>query len=180
MTVIPTLETQRLILRAPEARDFAPFAAFYVSDRASFVGGPLTAEASWRMLAMEIGHWSLKGFGRWIVETRQGGDAVGLVGLFEPEGWPEAEIGWDLFNGFEGHGYATEAGLAARNYAYGVLGWPTAISLVKPRNDGSAAVAARLGARPDGTFTHERHGPMAIWRHPAPAELADGGIEAYA
>jgi RimJ/RimL family protein N-acetyltransferase len=177
---IPTLTTERLILRAPAAQDFAPFAAFYASDRAAFVGGPLTAEASWRMLAMEIGHWSLKGFGRWIVELKGGGDAVGLVGLFDPEGWPEPEIGWDLFNGFEGCGYATEAGLAARSYAYDVLGWPTAISLVKPGNDGSAAVARRMGALPDGNFVHERHGPMAIWRHPSPDALADGGMESYA
>lgn len=180
MTLIPTLETERLKMRAPEARDIAPFAAFYASDRSSFVGGPLTAEGSWRMLAMEIGHWTLKGFGRWIVEGKATGDIVGMVGLFEPEGWPEAEIGWDLFNGFEGKGYATEAGHAARDYAYDILGWQTAISLVKSGNDGSAAVAKRLGARPDGTFTHERHGTMAIWRHPAPKELTDGGCEAYA
>ena len=179
MTLIPTLTTERLILRAPEARDIAPFAAFYASDRARFVGGPLTAEGSWRMLAMEIGHWTLKGFGRWIAETKDSGEAVGLIGLFEPEGWPEPEIGWDLFNGFEGKGYATEAGQAARSYAYDILGWPTAISLVKPGNDGSAAVALRLGAYADGSITHERHGPMQVYRHPAPVELADGGIEAY-
>lgn len=178
--VIPTLTTDRLILRAPDARDFAPFAEFYASDRAAFVGGPLSAEQSWRMLAMEIGHWTLRGFGRWTLETKDTGDIVGLVGLFDPEGWPEPEIGWDLYTGFEGRGYATEAGRAARAYAYDILGWPTAISLVKSGNDGSAAVAARLGARPDGHFTHERHGAMAIWRHPAPDDCADGGMEAYA
>ncbi len=178
--LIPTIETDRLILRAPQAGDFAPFAAFYASDRARFVGGPLTAEGSWRMLAMEIGHWSLKGFGRWIAEDRATGAAVGLIGLFEPEGWPEPEIGWDLFNGFEGHGYATEAALAARDYAYDMLGWTTAISLVKEGNDASAAVARRMGAKPDGVVTHERHGQMHVWRHPAPAETSDGGMEAYA
>ena len=35
-----------------------------------------------------------------------------------------------------------------------------------------------VGCTRDGNFTHERHGPMQIWRHPAPD--ADGGIEAYA
>lgn len=179
-TPIPTLETDRLILREPQAKDFAPFAEFYASDRAKFVGGPLTPEGSWRMLATEIGHWSLKGFGRWIVEHKDTGAAVGLVGLFEPEGWPEPEIGWDLFNGFEGQGFATEAALAARSYAYDVLGWTTTISLVKPENTASAAVAHRMGARQDGVFTHERHGALNIWRHPAPAEMSDGGMEAYA
>lgn len=177
---IPTLETPRLTLRAPGPQDFAPFADFYASPRADFVGGPLSAELSWRMLAMEIGHWALKGFGRWTVETRETGEIVGMVGLFEPEGWPEAEIGWDLFNGYEGKGYATEAGEAARSYAYDVIGWTTAISLVKPDNTGSAAVAKRLGARRDGSFTHARHGFMHVYRHPAPDALVNGGVEAYA
>lgn len=165
---IPTLETDRLILRAPRAEDFPVFAAFYAGPRSHFVGGPLTAELAWRMLAMEIGHWSLKGFGRWIAERRDTGEAVGLVGPFQPHGWPEPEIGWDLFDGHEGHGFATEAGRAARDHVYRVLGWPTVVSLVKPANIASARVCERLGAQPDGTFTHERHGLMHIYRHPAP------------
>ncbi|MWD29807.1 GNAT family N-acetyltransferase [Aquicoccus sp. SCR17] len=173
MTAIPTIETERLILRAPEAKDFEVFAAFYASPRADFVGGPLDREGSWRMLAMEAGHWQLKGFGRWILETRQGGETAGLVGLFEPEGWPEPEIGWDLFDGHEGRGYATEAGRAARDFAYDRLGWTTAISLVKPGNTPSAAVCKRLGCAEDGTFTHARHGMMHVWRHPAPETRAE-------
>ncbi len=89
MTEIPVLTTERLILRAPEARDFDIFAAFYASPRAHFVGGPLSRELAWRMLAMEIGHWRLKGFGRWILERRDTGATAGLVGPFQPEGWPE-------------------------------------------------------------------------------------------
>lgn len=169
---IPTLETDRLILRAPDLADFDVFAAFYASPRAAFVGGPLTREQAWRMLAMEIGHWQLAGFGRWSVVDKASGATVGLVGLFAPEGWPEPEIGWDLYEGHEGKGYATEAGAAARAYAYGTLGWTTAISLVKPGNDASARVAERLGATFDGMFQHERHGNVQVWRHPAPGEVA--------
>lgn len=175
MTVIeiPTLKTDRLILRAPRTEDFPVFAAFYAGPRSHFVGGPLTAELAWRMLAMEIGHWQLKGFGRWIVERRDTGAPAGLVGPFQPHGWPEPEIGWDLFDGQEGHGFATEAARAARDHAYRVMGWTTAISLVKPANTASARVCERLGARRDGAFTHERHGLMHVYRHPAPeADLA--------
>ena len=50
--MIPTLQTQRLILRAPRQGDFDTFAAFYAGPRASFVGGPLTRELAWRMLAI--------------------------------------------------------------------------------------------------------------------------------
>ena len=178
--MIPQLETPRLILRAATPADFPVFRDFYMGPRSHFVGGPLTAELAWRMLAMEIGHWTLKGFGRFIVAEKTTGTPVGIIGPFEPHGWPEPELGWDLFDGHEGKGYATEAGAATRAYAYDVLGWPTAISLVKPANTASARVAQRLGCMLDGTFTHERHGPMQVWRHPAPDSLTDGGMGAYA
>jgi len=176
---IPTLHTERLTLRGPDARDIEPMRAFYASDRSKFVGGPLTAELAWRQLGTEIGHWTLRGYGRWMVDETATGRTVGNVGLWNPEGWPEPEIGWDLFDGAEGKGYATEAALAARAYAYDVLGWTTVISLVKPANQASAKVAARMGAFLDSEFTHERWGQMQIWRHPAPQDIADGGMEAY-
>ena len=168
---IPTLTTQRLILRSPKIEDFESFAVFYASDRSRFVGGPMTREESWRMLATEIGHWSLRGFGRWALQERETGIFCGIIGLWDPAGWPEPEVGWDLMNGFEGRGYATEAGKAVRRYAYEVLNLPTLVSLVKEGNTGSARVAARLGAKLEGFVEHERHGCMQVWRHPGP-ELA--------
>ena len=177
---IPQLTTERLILRAPALADFDVFAEFYASERSKFVGGPLNREQSWRMLAMEIGHWHMAGFGRWIAERRDTGETAGLVGLFAPEGWPEPEIGWDLFDGHEGKGFATEAAQSARSYAYDILGWTTAISLVKPGNDASARVATRLGAAFDGLYEHPRHGTVQIYRHPSPDMLENGGMGAYA
>lgn len=165
---IPELQTERLRLRAPCLDDLDALTAFYSSPRSSFVGGPLTKELTWRVLATEIGHWPLRGFGRWAVEERATGALAGIVGLWFPEGFPENELGWDLMDGFEGKGYATEAARAARDYAYDQLGWRTLISLVADGNDASARVAARLGATPDGRFTHVRWGEMSVWRHPAP------------
>ena len=164
----PTLETERLLLRPLGPQDFAPLCAFYASERARFVGGPMNAEETWRMLATEIGHWTLRGYGRFGVEEKSSGATVGIIGPWNPEGWPEPEIGWDLMNGFEGKGYATEAGRAALDHAYETLGWQTAISLVAEGNDGSAAVAKRLGAKADGKFTHVRWGEMTVYRHAPP------------
>ena len=164
----PTIETDRLCLRGLGEQDFTPLCAFYASDRARFVGGPMDAESTWRMLATEIGHWTLRGYGRFGVEEKATGATVGLVGPWNPEGWPEPEIGWDLMNGYEGRGYATEAGRAALDYAYVTLGWTTAISLVAEGNDASGAVATRLGATEDGTYDHVRWGPMRVYRHAPP------------
>ncbi|MEP4196568.1 MAG: GNAT family N-acetyltransferase [Aliishimia sp.] len=166
---IPTLTTERLTLRALGAQDFAPLCEFYASDRSKFVGGPATAEATWRNLAGEIGHWALRGYGRWAVEETATGKLAGVVGPWNPDGWPEAELGWDLMNGFEGKGYATEAARAARHFAYTELNWTTAISLVAIDNDASAALALRLGCSEENErFTHERHGTMRVFRHPNP------------
>ncbi|MEM6663990.1 MAG: GNAT family N-acetyltransferase [Pseudomonadota bacterium] len=168
MTTAPTIETERLILRPLGLQDFEPLAAFYASERSKFVGGPENPEWTWRTLALEIGHWTLRGYGRFGVEEKSSGALAGLIGPWNPHGWPEPEIGWDLMNGFEGKGYATEAARAALDYAFETLGWTTAISLVAIGNDGSAAVAKRLGAAHEGDFTHVRFGEMQVWRHKVP------------
>lgn len=172
MNTIPSITTDRLVLRAPRLEDAPAHAAFLASERARFVGGPTTAELAWRSLATELGHWSLRGFGRWAVTEKNGDDtAIGIVGLWYPPGFPEHELGWDLFEGATGKGYATEAAAAARAHAYDTLGWSTVVSMIDPVNTASARVAERLGARYDYDFEHERFGPMQIWRHPAPEAL---------
>lgn len=169
MTITPpTLQTDRLTLRPLGEKDLPYVTAFFASDRAHFVGGSVPADQAWRSLAAEIGHWSLRGYGRWGVEERATGTPVGLVGLWNPAGWPEPEIGWNLWAGQEGKGYATEAARAARRHAYDTLGWTTVISLVDPANHPSAAVARRLGATLEGTYDHVRFGHMQVWRHPGP------------
>ena len=171
MTQVPVIETERLHLRALGPADFDALCAFYASDRSRFVGGPMDAEGTWRTLACEIGHWTLCGYGRFGVEEKATGAFCGLVGAWNPHGWPEPEIGWDLMNGFEGKGYATEAGRAVRDYVYGTLGWTTTVSLIALGNDGSRGVARRLGASMERHYTHPRFGEMEIWRHPGPGEL---------
>ena len=166
--VIPTLETERLTMRGPSLVDLDVMAEFYASDRSGFVGGPQSRELTWRTLAQEVGHWTLQGFGRWALVEKDTGATVGIVGLWHPEGFPERELGWDLFNGATGKGYATEAAQAARGYAYDTLGWETVTSLIANGNHASEAVATRLGARYDYDFTHERYGPMRVFRHPGP------------
>lgn len=177
---IPTLETERLILRAPAQEDFAAEAAFYESDASRFVGGPLRPDLTWRGLASALGHWALRGYGMWALESKDTGAYLGKVGLWYPEAWPEPEIGWTLMEDAQGKGFATEAAIAARDYAYGTLGWDTAISLIDPANAPSEALAKRLGASFETTYEHPAFGTMYIWRHPSAADLMAGGMEAYA
>ena len=166
---IPTLETERLRLRAPRASDLDAYAAFRASERARVLGGPYTRAQAFEQLGELIGHWHLRGFGRWMVADRASDEPLGVVGLFFPEDWPEPEIAWSVFDEAEGKGVAHEAALAARDYAYATLGWSSVVSLVAPDNARSAALARRLGAKVEGQHPHPLFGPLDIWRHPARA-----------
>lgn len=168
---IPTLTTERLTLRAPAAADVAPYAAFYRTDAARYVGGPMPDWKVWRYLAEVVGHWTFRGFGRWIV-TEGDGPAIGLVGLHHPLDWPEPEIGWMIWGGAEGRGVAHEAALAARRWAYATVGMDALVSCIDPANARSIALAERMGARRDGAFAHPAMGTLGVWRHPGPAEAA--------
>lgn len=165
---IPEVETERLRLRAPAPRDFESFAGFYASQRARFVGGPLSRTAAWGSFSGMAGHWVLRGYGRWLVADRETDAALGVVGPFHPESWPEPEIAWLLFAHAEGRGLALEAARAARAFAYGRLGWRTAISMIGPANARSAALGERLGCHFERVFEHPDFGALHVWRHPGP------------
>lgn len=165
---IPVIETDRLRLRAPSETDLEAEAAFFATERSAFVGGPLMRDEVWRAIASLLGHWVIRGYGFWAVDETATGTYCGRVGLWNPEAWPEPEIGWTLMEAAEGRGIALEAALAARDYAYTTLGWTTAVSSIDPKNTRSAALAERMGARYEYDYTHPRFGVMNIWRHPGP------------
>jgi ribosomal-protein-alanine N-acetyltransferase len=167
---IPVLETERLRLRATLASDFEPFAAFRMSDRASGVGGPFTRSEAYLQFGELFSHWVLRGFGRWVVADRQSDEPMGVVGLWYPEGWPEPEVAWSVFEGGEGKGIAFEASVVAREFAYSTLGWTTAISLILEDNHRSFTLARRLGAEFEASYQHPVLGAMQIWRHPGPGQ----------
>jgi len=182
MTQIPSLETPRLILRAHRESDLDALAAFYAdSPRCTGFGGPLDRADSWRWMASSLGHWHLRGYGYWSIEDKASGAFVGLAGAWNPEGWREAELGWITTANAEGRSIAFEAALAARDYIFNVLGWPTLTSNIVPGNDRSIKLAERLGAYLDGSYENPHMGKVLVYRHPAPADRDDdGSIEAYA
>ena len=171
MTKAPIIKTERLTLRGFELGDFPVFSAFYASERSKFCGGPAHPESSWRMLACEIGHWQLRGYGRWAVTLSDTGELIGNVGLWNPEGWPEPEIGWVVFEGHEGQGLAFEAAVRVREYAYTDLGFTTLTSNIVPGNDRSVKLAERLGAKYERTYDNVYMGEDMLYRHPGPEKV---------
>ena len=171
---IPRIETKRLILRAfCEETDFEAYAAFYASERTRYYGGPLDRQAAWRAAAAMRGHWVIRGYGNWAIEEKMTGDFCGMVGLWYPEGWPEAEVGWSVIEEKSGNGYATEAAKCARDYAYNELGWDRLVSCIDPDNAPSIRLAERLGATLDYETKHPTRGMFLVYRHPAPGDVLD-------
>ncbi len=166
--MIPSLHTERLILRAPRWDDFDAYAAFCASPRTVHLGGPFPRSDAFQKLAAILGHWHLRGYGRWMVADAKTDEPLGIVGLYYPDGWPEPELAWSLFDAAEGRGVAFEAAMAARTYAYDTLGWTTLISAIDPVNTRSVALAKRLSCVDGPLFQHAVYGNLHLWRHPAP------------
>jgi RimJ/RimL family protein N-acetyltransferase len=147
--------------------DWEPMAAFFESDAAVYVGGPHPRRKVWYGFAGDVGSWSLLGFGCWAVDETATGVFIGQVGLNKPAHFPEREIGWIVFPEYQRRGFATEAALAARTYAYGALGWTTAVSYIDRRNVASIATARKLGCVEDEDAARYDDAD-AVWRHPPP------------
>ncbi|MEZ5732223.1 MAG: GNAT family N-acetyltransferase [Paracoccaceae bacterium] len=164
----PIVEAARLILREPRESDLDATAAFYASDRSRFVGGPVDRTGAWRFLIGYVGHWVLRGYGFWTVEDRETGAVAGRVGIVHHDGWPEPELCWHIYDGFEGRGVGTEAVLAARAHAQGPMGLSPLMSLIDPANARSLALARRVGAAHERDTLH-LGAKLGLWRHPAGA-----------
>ena len=163
---IPTLETDRLILRGLQNADLDRFAEMMADeDVIKFLGGiPLTKEESWRNMALFSGHWNFREFGQFAIQEKASGKFIGRVGPWMPEGWPALEIGWVLHRDSWGLGYATEA--AAKSIDWIFTQKPSlnsVISIIDERNLGSQKVAERLGSQNSGDVFHYKGGEYPIW-----------------
>jgi RimJ/RimL family protein N-acetyltransferase len=154
MTLIPTLETSRLRLRAPERRDFDACAAMWADERVTryISGAARPRDESWRRFIGVHGLWAMMGYGYWVFAERESDRYIGMGGLsfFERgvaalEDYPEA--GWAIAPDWWGKGIASEAMGAALTWADDVLHAPEVRCIINPGHGASEAVAAKLGFR---------------------------------
>lgn len=166
LTSAPTLRTERLTLRGPERGDLAPLTAFITtSPRMATLGGNGTDVEAWRAFLTNVGRWQVDGFGFFTLTRRDDDVPLGRVGLLNDPGYEAVELAWHLFDGAEGHGYATEAATAIRDWARRDRGLGRIVSYIDPANARSQATARRLGAATDGTRApHDTS--CEIWTHP--------------
>src|SRR4051794_37243806 len=150
---IPAIDTDRLTLRGHGLGDFGDCAAMWADPEvARHIGGrPSSEEEVWTKLLRYVGHWSLMGFGYWVVRDKASGRFVGEVGFadfkrdIEPslEGTPE--IGWVLASWAHGKGFATEAARAAIVWCETRFEGIRTVCLIDPDNTPSIRVAKKCG-----------------------------------
>ena len=162
---IPSFDTKRIHLRGAVLSDLDPLDEFFSSPESRFVGGPRPRGETWDAICSGVGHWAMLGFGLWILTEREEGKVIGVAGLQQPDGWPEPELIWVLFENYTGQGLATEALDGIRRYIDKVYGIKSPISLLYPEYTRVVEMAERMGARrikdvviPDG--------PVPAWRFP--------------
>ncbi len=150
-----TRETARLVLRPLQASDADAFMEIHEDPEVlRHISGRTTGRAgAWRMLALMIGHWHLRGYGQWAVVERASREIIGRVGLWNPDGWPGIEVGWVIRRSRWGQGFATEAAREALRYGFEEVGADHLISLIRPDNVRSMRVADKLGETPEGRYT---------------------------
>ncbi|WP_420560222.1 GNAT family N-acetyltransferase [Tepidicaulis sp.] len=144
-----SFETERLRLRQWRAEDVAPLARLHADpDMMRYmIGGAVSADESWSVIALMIGHWHLRGYGLWAVEEKASGAFLGRLGLWYPDGWPGLELSWFIDKTHWGKGYASEGARACRDMAFRALGPDEICSIIHPENAASRRVAEKLGER---------------------------------
>ena len=163
--MIPEIRTERLILRDWRNEDFPALAEFWMDPVASaYIGGAVkTRGDAWRKMANMVGHWHFRGYGFWILQKRDDPAPLGYCGMWNPEEWPEMEVGWTVFPNVQRQGFAFEAATAVLRYA-AALGFSAPISLIHKDNAASRGLAQKLGAQLEREF--QFHGvPAQVFRH---------------
>ncbi len=168
MSDIPTINTQRLQLRAWKTSDYQPMCDYYGDPQmTAYLGGVQDPESVFRQMATYLGHWHLFGFGYWALEETRTATFVGGCGLWKSPQWPEIELGYWLLPGFHGTGMALEAALAAKDYAFETLNLNTLVSYIDANNKSSIKLAEKLGGQAEPAIELLNFGPHLVYRYHA-------------
>jgi RimJ/RimL family protein N-acetyltransferase len=183
-----SLYTERLCLRAPTPHDAEALYDLFADEEVMEGLGrePVsTVEEVRAMIEEMIRGWRTEGLGPFILETaatdRQVVGQAGLM-IFDTRGWTpstwakagshaQPELGWAVIRAHWGHGYATEAAVAIRDWARQSRSISGLVSLITPDNVRSQRVAEKLDATPTETVTPiDSRRKAVVWRHPPPTD----------
>lgn len=165
------LETERLYLREMSQSDFDPLCKILQDEEtmAAYEGAFSDSEAQ-EWLDRQIFRYQQWGFGLWAVILKQTNEMIGQCGLtMQP--WKDKEvleIGYLFERSYWHKGYAIEAAMACKKYAFEILEADEVCSIIRDTNIASQNVAVRNGMTIVDTWTkHYRGVDMPHFRYVA-------------
>ena len=142
------IETNRLSLREMRQIDYPALCKILQdSDVMYAYEGAFNENEVQEWLDKQINRYKEFGFGLWAVIQRETGEMIGQCGLTMQHyiNTQVLEVGYLFQKEFWHYGYATEAAIACRDYAFDKLNVEEVFSIIRDTNIASQNVAKRIG-----------------------------------
>lgn len=176
LSIVTTIETTRLLLRQHSPDALAGYSELW-STAAPVIAGvpnlpPLSQEEIWARLLRFIGHWTIFGFGPFIVVEKATGSTVGEVGfahLYRGHGEPfdsSPEAMWKIDGRYQGRGFALEAVQTAIDWFDGQPLTRRTVCMIDPHNIASLRVAKHFNFQQFGNAVY-RSNPVILFERKA-------------
>lgn len=141
-------ETQRLYLREMNRSDFESLCKILQDEETMFAyEGAFNDTEAQEWLDKQIARYQKWGYGLWAVILKETGEMIGQCGL-TMQTWKDQEvleIGYLIQRQYWHNGYAIEAAIACKKYAFEVLDAKEVCSIIRDTNTASQKVAVRNG-----------------------------------
>ncbi|MGN0167069.1 MAG: GNAT family N-acetyltransferase [Acetatifactor sp.] len=163
------LETERLYLRELNQSDYKSLCKILQDEDTMYAyEGAFSDMEVQEWLDRQIDRYHKWNFGLWAVILKETDEMIGQCGLtMQP--WKEdevLEIGYLFERQYWHNGYATEAAIACKKYAFEILGADEVCSIIRDSNTASQNVAIRNGmTKADSWTKHYRGVDMPHYRY---------------
>ena len=164
------LETERLVLRTLEQDDFEEVCKLLQDPVVMYAyEGAFSDQEVQAWLDKMFWRYENDGFALWAVIEKSSGELIGQCGITYQEynGRWVPEVGYLFRKEFWHKGFATEAAMACKEYAFQVLNFDEVYSIIRDSNVASQNVARRNGMTEVDTFVKHYRGvemPHIIFR----------------
>lgn len=152
------LETERLHLREMNQNDFIDLSEILQDASVMYAYEHAFSDSEVQeWFDKQLKRYQEDGFGLWAVIEKATGDFVGQAGLSmqDANGKQVLEIGYLLKRQYWHKGFATEAAIGCKNYAFNILNKEEVYSIIRDNNIASQNVAIRNGMIVIGKFTKQ-------------------------
>ena len=170
MVMKTILETPRLLLREMTTSDLPAICRVLQDEKTMYAyEHAFSDEEAQAWLNNQLRRYREDGFGLWAVVLKESGEIIGQCGitLQDVNGEWVPEVGYLFERAYWHQGFATEAAIACKEYAFSVLGLNTVYSIIRDNNIASQNVAKRNGMTICGRIVKHYYGmdmPHLVYR----------------